>query len=74
MRINKMAIAGIALLAATFGARYLFTSWDLGIDLPSGIVVGGRGYVLPFVLVGFWLLVAAGFLLLAFGMYRSRPR
>jgi hypothetical protein len=75
MRLSKMAIAGIALMAAAFSTSYLLTSSGLGIDLPPfGIVAGGRGYVLPLSSISFWLLVLAGFFLLAIGMYRSRAR
>ena len=74
MRVSKMAIVGIVLMVAAFGARYLLTSSGLGIDVPAGVIVRGRGYVLPPSLIGFWLLVVAGFFLLAIGMYRSRTR
>jgi hypothetical protein len=74
MRMSKMAVVGIVLVAAAFGARYLFTSLGLGLDLPSGVVIGARGYVVPLSFICFWLLVVAGFFLLAIGMYRSRAR
>jgi hypothetical protein len=74
MRMSKMAIAGIVLVAVAFGARYLLADWGLGIDLPFGVVVGGRGYFLPLPIICFWLLVLAGFFLLAAAMYRSRAR
>ena len=70
--MSKMAIAGIALMAAAFGARYFLAPTGLALDFPIG--VGVRGYNLPLSIICFWLLVLAGFFLLAIGMYRSRAR
>jgi hypothetical protein len=75
MRTNKMAIVGIALMGAAFGARYFFASLGVGIDLPpSGVVVGAHGYVLPLSFICFWLLLVTGFFLLTIGVYRTRSR
>jgi hypothetical protein len=72
MQMSKMAIVGIALIGAAFGARYFFAALGIGIDLPVG--AGGRGYVLPLSFICFWLLSVTGFFLLAVGVNRSRPR